>query len=923
MKIFRLFPRWLKLATGALLAAAAVNAQILPTSLVRQYVPMNDGDHLNYISDIDYSTTGRATFTATSFNGNSVYEVDSGNAFISIADYYSYSDDALLFHGEDFDGSLIVFDTPVPLVNGQTLANNGTVTGTTTFSYYESGYYQGSGSLTIRSTVSSIGDVTVPAGNYSGCKKLVSSMTVTIFGQTQSYEAATWVMASRIGIVKQGIYSDSTGLLSGYWELQDGTVNGTAIPSWNDPTPPSIKISAPLPNQIISNSVYTVTGTATDNVAVATVYYSLSNALINIVFTPAWTTNSWGNWNTNVTLAPGANTIRACAVDSSGNISATNSVTLAYVLSGLLQIRTIGLGTLSPNYSNAMLEIGKSYGMTATASAGFTFTNWMISTNWLEGVASNSATLNFVMRSNLTLQASFVDSSKPTLSITNLVAGGRVSNAVFAVRGTAGDNWQISNVVCQINGGGWNSATNLNHWTNWAAGVTLVPGTNLVAVYAVDTTGNRSTTNSMSFQFVVTNQLGVCAIGLGTLSPNYSNAWLEVGRNYTMAASPGSGFVATNWIISTNWAGGTATNNAVVQFMMGSNLTLQVTFADVTKPTLSITNLIAGQRVSNAVFTVRGTAGDNWQVGNVAYQLNGGAWSNALSANKWTNWSGNATLRPGTNVVLACAVDSTGNASVTNIVVLQFVVTNQLGVRATGLGTLSPNYSNAWLEVGRNYTMTASPGSGFVFTNWLISTNWAGGAVSNSSVVQFMMASNLTLQLNFLDITKPTLTVASPIAGQRMTNALASLVGTASDNWKVASVWYQLNSNAWDLAGTTSGYTNWTRTVTLLAGTNTLKVYALDLGGNCSVTNSISVVSSNAFNLKLALAAEQPLASDGRKLVLQLSPGLNGRIEVSTNLVSWAALTSFIGTNTTLTFRDSAATNDSQRFYRAVIPNEK
>jgi hypothetical protein len=911
------------LAAGALLAAGAVNAQLSPTSLVRQYVPMDNGDYASYLSDLDFSTTATVTFTATTFNGNAVYEVDTGNAFISIADYYNYSDDALLFYGEDFDGSLIVFDSPVPLMNNQTLANNGTVTGTTTFSYYESGYFQGSGSITIRSTVSPIGDVAVPAGNYSGCKKLVSTITTTISGQTQSYEAITWIMASRIGIVKQGIYDDSTGALAGYWELQDGVVNGSPIPWWNDPTPPSIKISAPIPNQSVSNVVFTITGTATDNVAVATVYYSLSNALINTLFTPAWTTNNWGLWNTDVTLTPGVNTIRACAVDSSGNNSATNSVTMVYVLSGLLQIRTIGLGTLSPNYSNAMMQIGKSYSITATASTGFTFSNWSVSTNWLGGVVSNSPALNFVMQSNLTLQANFIDSSKPTLSITNLIAGQRVSNAVFTVRGTAGDNWQISNVVCRMNGGDWNSATSINHWTNWAADVTLVPGTNTMTAYAVDTTGNRSTTNSVSFQHVVASQLGVCATGLGTLSPNYSNAWLEVGRNYAMTATPGGGFVATNWVISTNWAGGKVTNNAVVQFMMVSNLTLQANFVDVTKPTFSITNLIAGQRVSNELFTIKGTAGDNWQVGNVLYQLNGGAWSNALSASNWTNWVAGLTLIPGTNTVASYAVDTTGNRSATNNVTFQFVVTNLLGVRASGLGILSPNYSNAWLEVGRNYTMTASPGSGFVVTNWLISTNWAGGVTTNNASVQFLMASNLTLQANFLDVTKPTLAVSSPTAGQRMTNALARLTGTASDNWKVARVWYQLNSGTWDLVSTTNGYTNWTKTVTLLAGTNTLNVYALDLGGNRSVTNSLSVVSSNAFKLQLTFAAEQPLASDGPELVLQIATGLNGRIEVSTNLENWVTLTNFFGTNATLNIRDPAATNYSQRFYRAVIPNEK
>ena len=54
---------------------------------------------------------------------------------------------------------------------------------------------------------------------------------------------------------------------------------------------------------------------------------------------------------------------------------------------------------------------------------------------------------------------------------------------------------------------------------------------------------------------------------------------LELGRNYSITATPATGFVVTNWMISTNWLGGVKTNSPTVQFMMAPNLTLQVTFA--------------------------------------------------------------------------------------------------------------------------------------------------------------------------------------------------------------------------------------------------------------------------------------------------------------------------------------------------------
>ena len=94
----------------------------------------------------------------------------------------------------------------------------------------------------------------------------------------------------------------------------------------------------------------------------------------------------------------------------------------------------------------------------------------------------------------------------------------------------------------------------------------------------------------------------------------------------------------------------------------------------------------------------------------------------------------------------------------------------------------------------------------------------------------------------------------------------------------------------------------------------------MDLGGNFSDTNSLNVVSSNTFKLQLDFAMAQPLQTNGLNFVLQISSNLNGHIQVSTNLLDWLTLTNFVGTNTTLNFRDATATNFNQRFYRAVIP---
>ena len=688
-------------------------------------------------------------------------------------------------------------------------------------------------------------------------------------------------------------------------------LNAISISGSADFVPPTVTMLSPTSGAKLTNEIVTVRVRATDNIGVSDVQFSVNGEEFSSGEPDPIVINVW---TMDLLLEPGTNTLQVISYDVDGNVSATNTSKVIYVVLAPIIVQTIGAGTVTTNYNNQLLAIGNNYTMTAKPATGFAFAGWSGS------LETTNATLAFRMDWDLSFTAVFVDVARPTNTITSPTVNQFWSNAVFTVTGTARDNVEVTNLWYQLNSTGWIPGATTNGWTNWTAVVNLTPGTNTVEAYALDSVGNRSTTNRVSFVYVVSDTLRVQTNGKGTLTANYSGVMLEIAKSYSMTAKAATGFVFSNWVVSTNWTGGATNTSATLSFIMQSNLTLQVNFVDTNKPALAIIAPTANQRWSNAVFTVAGTASDNAQVGSVLYQLNGGAWTNALTTNAWTNWTAGMVLAPGTNIVRAYAVDTTGNKSLTNAASLQFVVTNQLLVSATGKGTLSVNYSNTWLEIGRNYSLKATPGSGFVFTNWVISTNWVGSATTNNATVQFMMQSNLTLQVNFVDTNRPVLAITSPTAGQKMTNALANVKGTASDNWRVASVQYQLNSGAWGLAMSTNGWTNWTVVLPLRAGTNVIKAYAVDLSGNASPTNTVSVTSSNTFNLSLGYSSAQPMTSDGLHLSLGVSPGISGRIEVSTNLEDWTTLSSFISTNATMQFRDSAATNLNRRFYRAVVP---
>ena len=93
------------------------------------------------------------------------------------------------------------------------------------------------------------------------------------------------------------------------------------------------------------------------------------------------------------------------------------------------------------------------------------------------------------------------------------------------------------------------------------------------------------------------------------------------------------------------------------------------------------------------------------------------------------------------SVVLANAAGSvTSQVAVLTVLPIYSPIT----IIVNGQGSASPNYNGQSLQIGSTYTMTATPSSGYYFTNW------TGGFKSNSAAVTFVMKSNLVLQANFL-----------------------------------------------------------------------------------------------------------------------------------------------------------------------------
>jgi len=96
------------------------------------------------------------------------------------------------------------------------------------------------------------------------------------------------------------------------------------------------------------------------------------------------------------------------------------------------------------------------------------------------------------------------------VNITSPTPGEVVTNQLLNVTGTVtrfSTSVAVSNLLFEIssnalNNFGWQGVQSTIKWTNWTANAILAPGSNTVSAYLVDTNGNFSATNSVTFDYV-------------------------------------------------------------------------------------------------------------------------------------------------------------------------------------------------------------------------------------------------------------------------------------------------------------------------------------------------------------------------------------------------------------------------------------
>jgi uncharacterized repeat protein (TIGR02543 family) len=164
-------------------------------------------------------------------------------------------------------------------------------------------------------------------------------------------------------------------------------------------------------------------------------------------------------------------------------------------------------------------------------------------------------------------------------------------------------------------------------------------------------------------------------------------------------------------------------------------------------PQLSIASPAANQRVNVPQVAVSGTTGGSTAAQLVQFRVENSAGSGAFqTASGTASWSGVAPgLVPGPNTIRVRSLSATNAvlAEATRVVI--YTIVRPLTVSISGEGSVTTGFLGTTnREVGRAYTIVATPAVGWLFAGW------TGASTSTNPTLAFTMREGLALTANFV-----------------------------------------------------------------------------------------------------------------------------------------------------------------------------
>ena len=338
---------------------------------------------------------------------------------------------------------------------------------------------------------------------------------------------------------------------------------------------------------------------------------------------------------------------------------------------------------------------GASCTLTATASQGYTFTNWTENGN----VVSNNANYTFTVNANRTLVANFTLNSYTITATANPSEGGTVN-------GGGSYNYGASCTLTATANQGYT-------FTSWTENGNVV-STN--ASYTFTVNANRTlvanfTLNSYTITATANPSVGGTVSGGG----NYN-----YGASCTLTATANQGYTFTNWTEN----GNVVSTNANYTFTVNANRTLVANF------TANTYTISVSANPSNGG-TVNGG-------GTYTYGQSCTVHATTASGYTFINWTENGT-QVSSQADYTFTVEGNRNL-VANFSSQSYIITAVADPTEGGIVTGSGGY-----DYGDVCTLTATANTGYTFVNWTKN----GTQVSTNATYTFTVTESASYVAHF------------------------------------------------------------------------------------------------------------------------------------------------------------------------------
>jgi uncharacterized repeat protein (TIGR02543 family) len=405
-------------------------------------------------------------------------------------------------------------------------------------------------------------------------------------------------------------------------------------------------------------------------------------------------------------------------------------------------------GSTTPASSQSNITGGQQVNISATASAGYTFTNWTISGSGTLANA-NSASTSVTVSGNVTVTANFTQQTPTTYTLTvnhTPTDGGSTNPASSQTNISAGQQVNISA-----------TAANNYTFTNWtiSGSGTLANANN--ASTSVTVNGNATVTanfrqNAAQYTLTVNRD----PANTGTVTVNNANYTAPVtvngGASVPISATAPSGYVFSSWAVTSGTAQINNANSASTSITINSNATITAKFSEVS---VSVPYKLTINRSPGDA----GTVAINGNVGRDTITVNGGTQINivatAASGYSFTSW----TVASGGGASIANANDRTTTVTLSSnaTITANFISTVVTPPSGGGRDTIKVEAEDYTGKVGDNIQIGSNDAgvvcigyieNGYSTTYNNVTAQQAGDYVMYFSVATGVDQSSFTVTVN-------------------------------------------------------------------------------------------------------------------------------------------------------------------------------